>query len=311
MKNIPPQQLHTSNESLQPSGGSDSLHIPVLLEDVVGLLNPRSGERYLDLTAGYAGHASRIIDVVGPENATLVDRDLRALEHLRGYGRAGTTLIHSDFAGAAQHLVETKTQFDMVLVDLGVSSPQLDMAERGFSIKRDGPLDMRMDESQQKTAADIINRTSEKELTRIIEEYGEERRAMAARIAHTIRLNRPLRTTSELVNVILKTHRGGWKKVHPATRTFQAIRIALNDELSQIERLMPLLPTLLRPGGRVAIISFHSLEDRIVKQYFAEQERSGYEATMKLLTKKPILGAKHDTTNPRARSAILRAAVKP
>jgi len=310
MKNIPPQQLHTSNESLQPSGGSDSLHIPVLLEDVVGLLNPRSGERYLDLTAGYAGHASRIIDVVGPENATLVDRDLRALEHLRGYGRAGTTLIHSDFAGAAQHLVETKTQFDMVLVDLGVSSPQLDMAERGFSIKRDGPLDMRMDESQQKTAADIINRTSEKELTRIIEEYGEERRAMAARIAHTIRLNRPLRTTSELVNVILKTHRGGWKKVHPATRTFQAIRIALNDELSQIERLLSLMPRLLNPGGRVVVISFHSLEDRIVKRYFAEHDQAGYEAQLRLLIKKPILGATDDTTNPRARSAILRAAVK-
>ncbi len=310
MKNIPPQQLHTSTASSLPTGSDDSLHIPVLLTDVVDLLDPQSGERYLDLTAGYGGHASRIIDRVGAEHATLVDRDERAIAHLTEYAQQGARIMHSDFATAARHLVEEAEQFDMVLVDLGVSSPQLDMAERGFSIKRDGPLDMRMDESSTRTAADIINRSSEKDLARIIADYGQESRAKAARIAHTIRLNRPLFTTSELAAVVLKTHRGGWQKIHPATRTFQAIRIALNDELVQIETLMPLLPRLLKKNGRVAIISFHSLEDKIVKSYFAEQAAAGYEAEMKLLTKKPILGAEHDTTNPRARSAILRAAVK-
>ncbi|MGB3023716.1 MAG: 16S rRNA (cytosine(1402)-N(4))-methyltransferase RsmH [Candidatus Saccharimonadales bacterium] len=292
----------------------DLLHIPVLLKDVVRLLSPQPGEAYLDLTAGYGGHASKIIDVVGAPAATLVDRDARAIATLDGYGQQGATLIRRDFATAAQQLADSGQQFDMVLVDLGVSSPQLDMAERGFSIKRDGPLDMRMDESSTRTAADIVNRTSEKELARIIETYGQEPRAMAVRIAHAIRLNRPLLTTTQLADVILNTHRGSYQKIHPATRTFQAIRIALNDELSQIEELMPLIPHLLKPGGRVVVISFHSLEDRIVKRYFADQTTSGYEASMKLLIKKPILGADipplHHDHNPRARSAILRAAVK-
>lgn len=327
MKNIPPQQLrfeapdesHSAElqqpKQLSPSQENrDSVHIPVLLEDVVRLLNPHEGETYLDLTAGYGGHASRIIDAIGPSAATLVDRDARAITHLSGYGQKGAELVHTDFATAAQHLADAGRTFDMMLVDLGVSSPQLDMAERGFSIKRDGPLDMRMDESGTRTAADIVNRASEKELAHIIEQYGQETRAKAVRIAHTIRLNRPLRTTHQLADVILSIHRGAYQKIHPATRTFQAIRIVLNDELSQIEKLMPLIPRLLNPGGRVAVISFHSLEDRIVKQYFAEQTESGYEANMKLLIKKPILGADissiHHDHNPRARSAILRAAVK-
>ncbi len=310
MKNIPPQQLHSTSEA-QTTEDETVIHIPVLLDETVALLNPKFGETYLDLTAGYGGHASRIIDVVTPSCATLVDRDRRAIRHLEPYGAAGAMLIHSDFAGAAQQLVASGMTYDMVLVDLGVSSPQLDMSERGFSLKRDGPLDMRMDESGTRTAADIVNRSSEKELMRIIETYGEEPRAMAARIAHAIRLNRPLHTTHELARLILTLHRGPYRKIHPATRTFQAIRIALNDELAQIEMMMPLLPHLLKPGGRVVIISFHSLEDRIVKRYFAEQDAAGYEAELRLLVKKPILGATHDTSNPRARSSILRAAVKP
>lgn len=308
MKNIPPQQLRSSSSL---SGGDETvIHVPVLLEDAVRLLAPQKGQTYLDLTAGYGGHASRIIDVVGAHNATLVDRDARAIAHLQPYQAAGARLIHRDFASAAQQLVDDGKAYDMVLVDLGVSSPQLDMAERGFSLRREGPLDMRMDESGTRTAADIINRTSEKELMRLIEEYGEEPRAKAARIAHAIRLNRPLRSTTHLAEVILATHRGSYQKIHPATRTFQAIRIALNDELSQIERLLSLMPRLLNPGGRVVVISFHSLEDRIVKRYFAEHDQAGYEAQLRLLIKKPILGATDDTTNPRARSAILRAAVK-
>lgn len=306
MKNITPQQL-------QPSSGKPdetTIHIPVLLEDVVRLLHPQKGETYLDLTAGYAGHASKIIEVVGPVNATLVDRDMNAIRALAPYGDAGTKIIHSDFAHAAQTLRDHDEKFDMVLVDLGVSSPQLDRPERGFSIQRDGPLDMRMDETQQRTAADIVNKCSERELITIIETYGEERTSRARTIARAIVRARPIRTTHELAKVILSSHRGGYQKIHPATRTFQAIRIALNDELGQIKQLLELLPALLRKNGRVVVISFHSLEDRLIKQCFAEQSQAGYEAELVILTKKPILGSINDVHNPRARSAVLRAAVK-
>ncbi len=307
MKHIPPQQLQSyfadeANETV--------IHVPVLLKEAVRLLAPKTGDTYLDLTAGYGGHASKVIEVIGAAQATLVDRDEQAIASLQPYGEQGARLIRSDFASAAQHLAEADEAFDMVLVDLGVSSPQLDEAERGFSIKRNGPLDMRMDRSGTRTATDIVNRMSERDLARIVHDYGEESHAKAARIAKAIRTNRPITSTSQLADVIMRTHRGPYQKVHPATRTFQAIRIELNDELGQIERLLPLLPRLVKQGGRVVIISFHSLEDRLVKRYFSDQDRSGYEAELRLLVKKPILGAEHDTTNPRARSAILRAAVK-
>lgn len=293
-KNTPPQQLH----------------IPVLLEDTLSLLAPKAGERYLDLTAGYGGHASKIIEVIGATQATLVDRDANAIASLEPLGTSGAQLIHSDFLSAAHGLVEKNEQFNMILVDLGVSSPQLDNAERGFSIKRDGPLDMRMDETQERTATDIVNHASKSELIRIIETYGEERPRQAIRIATAIVEARPLDTTHQLAAVVTTAYRGPRTKVHPATRTFQAIRIALNDEIFQIGKLLELLPRLLMKGGRVVIISFHSLEDRLVKQYLAENAASGYEAQLSLLTKKPILGATRDDHNPRARSAILRAAVK-
>jgi 16S rRNA (cytosine1402-N4)-methyltransferase len=306
MKNIPPQQLHTSSSS----GDETTIHIPVLLEDTIELLAPKAGEFYLDLTAGYGGHASRIIDVIGASNATLVDRDQRAIDHLKKYQDQGAELVKSDFAAYAESAAAAGKQYDMVLVDLGVSSPQLDMAERGFSIQRDGPLDMRMDASSAVSAADVINRASEKELSRIIETFGEERRSRAKAIAYAIRTNRPIKSTAHLAQVVLSTHRGPHQKVHPATRTFQAIRIVVNKELEQIEQLCSVLPKLLRPGGRVAIISFHSLEDRIVKRYFAEEASAGYEAQLTILTKKPIRGDTNDVHNPRARSATLRAAVK-
>ena len=294
MKNTPPQQLH----------------IPVLLEDTLSLLAPKAGERYLDLTAGYGGHASKIIEVVGATHVTLVDRDANAIAALEPYGTSGAKLIHSDFLSAAHGLVDQNEQFNMILVDLGVSSPQLDTAERGFSIKRDGPLDMRMDETQEHSAADIVNRASKSELLWIIETYGEERPRQAERIVTAILKARPIRTTHELAAAVITAHRGPRTKVHPATRTFQAIRIALNDEINQVGKLLPLLPRLLMSGGRVAVISFHSLEDRLVKQYFAESAASGYEAELTLLTKKAILGNINDVHNPRARSAILRVAVK-
>lgn len=175
---------------------------------------------------------------------------------------------------------------------------------------RGGPLDMRMDRRQELTAEKLINTAKPDELTRIIREYGEESPAVARRIVTAIVANRPLHTTDELADLIKHEIRGKWGKVHPATRTFQALRIAVNDELRQIADILPLLPRLLDKGGRVGVISFHSLEDRLVKRYFAEQAASGFEAELQLLTKKPIDGATADVHNPRARSAKLRAAVK-
>lgn len=287
------------------------LHQPVLLDQVVELLAPAAGQTYLDLTAGYAGHARAIADRIGGfETVTLVDRDENAIAELKQYESLGATLVHDDFAHFAESAVEAGEVYDMVLVDFGVSSPQLDRAERGFSIQASGPLDMRMDQRQAKSAYTLVNKLSEKDLMRIIVTYGEERPSRAAQIARAIVRNRPHRTTEDLAKAILSTHRGPHQKVHPATRTFQAIRIALNDELGQIERLLNVLPQLLAPGGRVAFISFHSLEDRLVKQFINEQSKAGYEAEFDTLAKKPILGKTDDVHNPRARSAILRAAVK-
>lgn len=287
------------------------LHKPVLLDQVVELLAPRPGETYLDLTAGYGGHASAIaIALGGFETVTLVDRDENAIMQLKQFEQAGARLVHDDFAHFATSAVEAGEAYDMVLVDFGVSSPQLDRAERGFSIQHPGPLDMRMDQRQKHSAFTLVNHMSERDLARLITKYGEERPRRAAQIAQAIVRSRPLHTTEDLASAVLKTHRGPRAKVHPATRTFQAIRIALNDELSQIECLLDTLTQLVKPGGRVACISFHSLEDRLIKQFIAEQSKSGYEAEFINLTKKPILGKTDDVHNPRARSAILRAAVK-
>lgn len=304
MRNNTPQQLQGDPEGSR-------LHTPVLLDRVVSLLDPKSGECYLDLTAGYGGHARAIISRIDDASkAVLVDRDDNAIRELAPLQDQGAKVIHQDFASAAHDLVEQGEQFDMVLVDLGVSSPQLDRAERGFSFAKEGPLDMRMDQSQTLSAHTLVNKAKEDELYEIIRSFGEEYPALARRIAKSIVKHRPIDTTTALAGAISHAYGPGYRKKHPATRTFQAIRIALNDELGQVQRLLPLLPRLLKPGGRVAIISFHSLEDRLVKQYFADQAASGYEAELDILTKKPILGKTDDVHNPRARSATLRAAVK-
>lgn len=304
-KKQPPQQLHGTDTEKY------TLHIPVLLEASLRMLLPKEGERYLDLTAGYGGHASEFIDRIGDARlATLVDRDDMAVQELQPLVEKGARLVHSDFLTAARSLVEAGEQFAMVLVDLGVSSPQLDRSERGFSFKHDGPLDMRMDRREDTTAADIVNTYSQDELVRVIRDYGEEPHKVALRYVAAIIEARPLHTTGELASVIAKAYRGKHKKTHPATRTFQALRIELNRELEQVKQLLPLLPKLLQKGGRVGIISFHSLEDRLVKRYFAEQAQSGYEAEMELVTKKALDGAIEDVHNPRARSAKLRVAVK-
>jgi 16S rRNA (cytosine1402-N4)-methyltransferase len=294
-----------------PESISYGQHVPVLLEATLDVLQPIQGETYLDLTAGYGGHASRFLDKTkNYTDAVLVDRDKFAIATLDRFAQKGATLLHTDFASAALALVEKGKQFAIILVDLGVSSPQLDRAERGFSFTKSGPLDMRMDSRLTLTAEKLVNTATEDELVRIITMYGEEPYGAARRIAAAIVAHRPLLTTEELAHLIGQTYRGKWKRIHPATRTFQALRIAVNDELGQIERLLPLLPRLLQSGGRVGIISFHSLEDRLVKKYFSEQMHSGYEAELSVITKRPIDGATYDVHNPRSRSSKLRVAVK-
>jgi 16S rRNA (cytosine1402-N4)-methyltransferase len=288
-----------------------NVHIPVLLEATLDVLQPIQGENYLDLTAGYGGHARRFLDIT--ENYTqsvLVDRDENAIVQLGEFKQKGVRVLHADFVNASKQLIEQDKQFSIILVDLGVSSPQLDRGERGFSFTKNGPLDMRMDVRQDVSASTLVNTADKDELVRIITKYGEEPMGFARRIASAIIEARPLMTTEELASLIRQAYVGKWKKIHPATRTFQALRIAVNEELRQVEQLLPLIPRLLKPGGRVGIISFHSLEDRLVKQYFSEQKNAGYEAELSVLTKKPLSGRFYDVHNPRSRSAKLRVAVK-
>lgn len=285
------------------------LHIPVLLDDVMQLLAPQKGESYLDLTAGYGGHAQAILRKT-TGSAVLVDRDDNAIQYLRDLGLNGVSLRHQDFASAAKELAAENCLFDMILVDLGVSSPQLDQATRGFSFRAEAPLDMRMDSRQEKTAAELVNTMHQDDLAYLITRYSEEKPRVARAVAKAIVDSRPIHTTTELADIIKQHIRSWGSKIHPATRTFQALRIATNDELRQIEDMLPLLPRLLRPGGRVAIISFHSLEDRLVKQYIKSQKEMGLEAELEPILKKPIKGSTTDVHNPRARSAKLRGAVK-
>jgi 16S rRNA (cytosine1402-N4)-methyltransferase len=286
-------------------------HVPVLLDATLDQLRPNSGENYLDLTAGYGGHARQILAKTNNyEDSILVDRDDYAISHLSEFEQKGVRLLHTDFVSAARQLHEEGKQFNLVLIDLGVSSPQLDQHERGFSFTKNGPLDMRMDRRQEVSADTLVNTASRDELVRIITTYGEEPVGFARRIAEAITTNRPIHQTEELAELIKQSYRGKWKKIHPATRTFQALRIAVNEELRQVEDVLPLLPKLLKKGGRVGVISFHSLEDRLVKRYFAEQAGAGYEAELEILTKKPLAGDIYDVHNPRSRSAKLRVAVK-
>ena len=286
------------------------VHVPVLLEVTLDKLRPAAGECYLDLTAGYGGHARKLLEQTkNYTGAVLVDRDDNAISTLGDLASSGVQLMHTDFVSAARELVEQGRTFDMILADLGVSSPQLDRAERGFSFRLEGPLDMRMDNRTDQMAADIVNSYSQQELAQLIVRYGEESYGRAKRIAQAIVQARPFQQTAELASVIEQILGRGGLKHHPATRTFQALRIEVNKELRLVEDMLPLLPRLLKPGGRVAIISFHSLEDRLVKNFFMEQANSGYEAELIIPERKPIPGTE-DVHNPRSRSAKLRFAVK-
>lgn len=283
-------------------------HTPVLLEAVLSVLQPKKGEKYLDLTAGYGGHAREVLKEVGKfENLTLVDRDQNAINALHEFEEQGSRVIKSDYLGACQQFVDNNECFDLILMDLGVSSPHLDKPERGFSFQNEGPLDMRMDQSTGITAKELIDSSSQEELERILKQYGQEPRARM--IAEALVENRPFETTTELAQLVEKTI-GRRGKIHPATRTFQSLRIAVNDELRQLENALPLILEMLSPGGRLAVISFHSLEDARVKRYFKQESESGYEAQLKLITKKPISGSTENAFNRRARSAKLRAAMK-
>lgn len=288
----------------------EELHKPVLLSEVLAILAPRPGESYLDLTAGYAGHASRILDVTrNYKDSILVDRDDFAIKNLtEKYKSESVEIVKSDFYSAALQFLQRGKTFDMILLDLGVSSPQLDRGDRGFSFMHDGPLDMRMDRTQTLTAATVVNKWSERELARIFVEYGEESLGLAQKHARSIINGRPWQSTKSLAEA-LGSKRG---RTHPATKVFQAIRIAVNDELVLLEKTLPILPKLLNPGGRLSIITFHSLEDRIVKKYLKAASSLGQESELRLINKKPITSGQVELViNPRARSAKLRAAYRP
>lgn len=302
----PPQ--HGSQSDEKSLGDRQLQHIPVLLEQTIELLDPKEGETYLDLTAGYGGHARAVLERIGTDgSAVLVDRDDMAIRALQPLATSGARVLHTDFLSAAKQLQEEGLRFDMILADLGVSSPQFDIPERGFTLRAKGPLDMRMDQRQRVTAQQLVNEASGAELARIISRYGEE--PMARRIARAIQEARPLTNTLELADVVSRSV-PAHKAKDACVRTFQALRIAVNRELDQVSGLLELLPGLLRPGGRVAVISFHSLEDRLVKRFFQAEQAAGYEACLQILTKRPIAGNINDAYNPRARSAKLRAAVK-
>jgi 16S rRNA (cytosine1402-N4)-methyltransferase len=291
----------------------DTVHQPVLLQEVIEVLAPKPGQTYLDLTAGYGGHSSAIFEHTKAEKGSvLVDRDEQAIEALSGrFKDAGAQIVRSDFLSALKELDTKGRKFDLILADLGVSSPHLEDAQRGFAFSLSGPLDMRMDRSQELRAYDLVNASSRDELRRILKEYGEE--PHAGRIASDIIANRPIENTEDLAAIIARTagFRARRAKTHPATRSFQALRIAVNDELAQLEQALPLMLDILTPGGRMAVISFHSLEDRIVKQFLADKAGTRYDSELELLTRRPITASRDElVSNPRARSAKLRAAAK-
>src|SRR5580658_9356595 len=261
-------------------------HVPVLSQDVIRYLDVREGGTYLDCTLGFAGHASQIARLLGPSGHLIgFDRDPEALELARmnlakladelGDRMPKLTLIGEAFSSVAEH-VEPGT-LDGLLADFGVSSMQIDEPERGFSFQADGPLDMRQDTRQSLTAAQVVNEMDERTLANLIYEYGEERRSW--RIARAIVRARPITTTGQLARIVagcaptMKSER--IRQMNPATRTFQALRIHVNRELDEIRKLLEAAPTLLKPSGRIVVISFHSLEDRISKDVLREQAAKG------------------------------------
>jgi 16S rRNA (cytosine1402-N4)-methyltransferase len=292
-------------------GGSQASHVPVLLKEAIDFLNVRRGGRYIDATVGLGGHSYEIAKRLGaPGHLIGLDKDPRALEMARtklsGEDFPKLMLLHRSFAEIAEG--QQAASIDGILADLGVSSLQLSDAARGFSFQADGPLDMRMDPHGERTAEQVVNHLDERELADVIYEFGEERRSR--RIARAIVRSRPIRSTAQLAQIISAAARpmnSAERKIHPATRTFQALRIFVNRELDDLRALLEAAPRILKPGGRVVVISFHSLEDRIVKDAFREGNIK-YKH-FRVLTKKPVVASEEENDrNPRARSAKLRAA---
>jgi 16S rRNA (cytosine1402-N4)-methyltransferase len=305
---------------------SQTPHIPVLLDAVLDHLRVPDlpAGRFVDGTVGAGGHASAILSLAPEARLLGLDCDPAALaialQRLAPYGDRAT-LEHESYehmGRLVQTWLEGERGVDGILLDLGISSMQVDDAERGFAFMREGPLDMRFDPTSGGiSAADLVNSWDADELADILFRYGEERHSRA--LARAIIAARPITTTRELAQVIEKAQRGPREKIHPATRTFQALRIAVNDELGAVERVLPIAINLLKPGGRLAVISFHSLEDRIVKQTFKEEATDclcppqqpictcDHTARVALITRKPVQAEDGEiAANPRSRSAKLR-----
>jgi 16S rRNA (cytosine1402-N4)-methyltransferase len=305
-------------------------HVPVLAAEVRELLAVRPGETVVDCTFGAGGHAALLAEDLRGEGKLIaidVDPTVRAaFESFRRHARVQTRLLRGNFAVVLSQLAGNDVQADAILVDLGVSSMQLDRPERGFSYATDAPLDMRMDPSAPRSARELVNETDERELATIFRRFGEER--YSTQIARAIgrrRKERAITRTGELVDIIKSAipAPARFGDGHPAKRVFQALRIAVNDELGALESALPDAVRMLRPGGRLAVISFHSLEDRIVKRFLRDQARGcvcppdfpicvcGHEPVVRELTRKAVRpGPAELAANPRASSARLRAAVK-
>jgi 16S rRNA (cytosine1402-N4)-methyltransferase len=305
-------------------------HVPVLLKEAIDFLNVRRGGTYIDATVGLGGHSYEIAKRLGaPGHLIGLDKDPAALERAKAVLGVGSsvsgesdgqlakthdlrpdwpriTLLQCSFAEAGERF--SRNFADGLLADIGVSSLQLNDAARGFSFQADGPLDMRMDPRSERTAEQVVNHLDERELADVIYEFGEERRSR--RIARAIVRSRPIRSTAHLADVISAAARpmnSESRRIHPATRTFQALRIFVNRELDELKALLEAAPRILKPGGRVVLISFHSLEDRIVKDAF--REGSIKDKYFRVLTKKPVTASlEEQDRNPRARSAKMRAA---
>jgi 16S rRNA (cytosine1402-N4)-methyltransferase len=312
---------------LQPNATD---HVPVLAEEVRRLLHVQPGETVIDATFGAGGHAELLAsDLQGQGKYIAVDRDPSVRPYFESFRRRGgvsTRFLRGDFTDVFERLADNGVRADAILFDLGVSSMQLDRPERGFSYASDAPLDMRMDPSAEHSARDLVNEASERELTDIFRGYGEER--YAKQIARAIvrrRKEQPFERTGDLVETIKAAipAPARFGEGHPARRVFQALRIAVNDELHALEAALPAALDTLRPGGRVAVISFHSLEDRIVKRFFRREEHGctcppdfpvcvcGREPSLRVLTKKAIRPTADELAqNPRAGSARLKAALK-
>lgn len=299
-------------------------HIAVLAREVQAAINPQPGGSYIDCTLGGGSHAAALLQAAQPAGRLLgIDADPAALVAAAarlaaaGLPATGYRLVHGRFGDLAQHAAaQGFADVDGILFDLGVSSHQLDIAARGFAFASAGPLDMRMDPTGGPTAADLLAELDETALADLIYRYGEERasRRIARRIVER-RKEQPFLTTDDLAATVARALRGNRERIHPATRTFQALRIAVNRELEQLEQALPQAVDLLKPGGRLAVISFHSLEDRIVKQFLrAESGYGGNDAAeqvlrLRVITRKPIVADEEErAANPRSRSARLRVA---